>query len=1154
MLISRKNAHDQCLLTARLTRLENELEFLEQPEVVAPINDLYSYGGPAMTSKSLAKTAAGLLLVLVLISPESQAQFRSAIEGTVTDPSGEIIPEAQVTIVNVEIGISQTTKTNTAGYYSFPSLPPGKYTITASAKGFASVKQENIMLGGAETRAITLAMKVGDVSETVTVTSEPALVQSSEAKVAANISSAQIRNLPMAGRNILDLVSLAPGVTGVGNLSANAGSFDIFSLVGEPKVNANGQRGDGNGYYVDGVSANSNPDPGTVYVTLNPDSVAEFSVALNDYSAEYGRSGSIVVNAVSKSGSNNFHGSLFEYHRNNKLTARNVLQNTPNPITGRILPASRRNEFGFSLGGPIQKDKMFFFGALDTLRSSNTVTNRVVVETPEFVNFLRANRPNNVSTSLLTKYPVGDIGPFEAGSVQTVAQYMSILGFAPCLGLGPLGMPCDMPLRGSAIRSFAPARNGLQWNARVDRYLNNSKDRVHVNYQRRTADVEGEQFRTEFRNAFAATPLTYYANVNWTHTFSPSMLNEAAVGFTRFQGGQKCSHCDVPPINTGGGLTEGFGNGFSPAVFIQNDWNWRDVLTINRGAHALKAGVEIFRDQENDLFSGPQQRPTYNFLNLFDFASDTVLDQSGVNYDLRDGSPAFQDVQYRMTTFGLFVQDNWKVKKNFSLNLGLRWDFTSNPYEKNGRMSNIKPGTGSSFQERIANASVQIVPNLFETHRIGYFAPRLSFAWTPARFENRMSIRGGMGVFMSRWPNIAWTDRIRANPPFQAGITASTQNPAGPQPVYGLCRLDESPFNCPFPAGLRTGVNERGGPIGARAAIGGTSPDLRYAYTINRFFGVQYAFTSNWILEADYLGSQAVHLYTNTDRNRFAGDLSFDANLDRLNPFFAGMSFTDNSGWAHYDGGTISLNKRFNRGFTFMTSFTFGKAISVQDATGVGRDSLQAPIVDAYNLNAQRSLAAFDISKRLSFNFVYEIPKSLLGSRLASAALGNWQLSAIGNYQGGYPFWVTAGQDINGDGVNFDPPNMPAFGNSRHTDRYGFLNGYMTAADFPLPACTRRNATGACVGWARGGDLGRNTFRGPGLALVDFTLGRSFGFPWFYGKEGARFQFRAEFYNLFNRVNLDPRSVAANLTAGNFSRAAGVFYPRTVQLAARIEF
>src|SRR5262249_11643335 len=167
---------------------------------------------------------------------------------------------------------------------------------------------------------------------------------------------------------------------------------------------------------------------------------------------------------------------------------------------------------------------MFFFGSLDTLRSSEVVTNLITVETPEFVNFMKTKFPNNVSTLLLTKYPVGDIGPIT--SPQTVAQYMAQLNFTPCSGTGPLGMPCDTPFRGTAVRSFAPTRDGLQWNVRVDRYLNDSKDRIHVNYQRRTADVEGQQLRTEFRNAFAAEPLTYYANVNWTHTFNSSIVNE----------------------------------------------------------------------------------------------------------------------------------------------------------------------------------------------------------------------------------------------------------------------------------------------------------------------------------------------------------------------------------------------------------------------------------------------------------------------------------------------------------------------------------------------------------------------------------------------------------------------------------------------------
>ena len=1111
-----------------------------------------------MTFRGLAKIAACLSLLWIVGSTTVFAQFQSAIEGTVTDAAGAVIAEAQIVLTDVATNVSQTTRSNSVGFYRFPPLGPGTYKITASAKGFVSVTQENITLGGSETRTVALVLKVGDVAEQVTITAEPPPVQLSEPKVGTSITSFEVRNLPMAGRNILDLVSLTAGVTGVGNMGQTAGGNDIFSLTGNPLVNANGQRGDGNGFYVDSASVNSNPDPGTFYVVPNPDAIAEFSVSLNDYSAEYGRSGSIVINAVTKSGNNGFHGSIFEYHRNNKLTARNVFQNTVNPVSGRILPATRRNEFGGSLGGPIQKDKMFFFFSWDQLRSSNAITRLVTAETPEFVNFMRANRPNNKSTFLLTNFPMGDIGPFQAGTVQTVAQVMTVFGLPACSGTGPLGMPCNMPIRGTAVQDFAPTRNGLQWNVRVDRYFRNGNDRVYVNGYRRTADAEGTNLRTEFRNGFASNPITNYANVNWTHTFNAQMINEASIAFTRFLGNQDCSHCEIPPI-AAPGLSEGFGNGFAPTLFIQNDYHWRDILSINRGTHSLKAGVEIFRDQENDQFSAAAQRPSYGFLNLFDFAGDVVLTQGGVNYDLRTGAPSSQDVQYRATTYGLFVQDNWKIRKDLSINSGLRWDFSSNPYEKNDRLSTIILGSGSTFQERLTNASVQIVPSVFQEHRIGYFAPRLSFAWAPARFDSRLSVRGGIGVFMIRWPNIAWSDRVRDNPPYEAGVNADTRVPAGPQPVYGFCALDVSPFNCPFPTGLRIGVNERGGPIGAnglpvRAGVGGTAPDLRYAYTINRFFGIQYAFNSNWIIEADYLGSQAVHLYSNTDRNRFVGDLSLDATRNRLNQFFAGMSYTDNSAWAHSNSGTVSLRKRYSQGYTIITSFTFGKTLSVQDATGVGRDSFLSPIVDAYNLNAQRGLAAFDIAKRFTFSFVYDVPTNLFSNKIANAIIGSWQLGTIGVFQDGYPFWVQAGLDLNGDGAGPDVPFTPAFGNSKPADRSDFLTGFMTPADFPLPACTRRNAAGTCVGWASGGDLGRNTFRGPGLANVDLSLGRSFRIPWFVGKEGAKFQFRTEFYNLFNRVNLNPGTVSTSLQAGNFSRATGVFNPRTIQLSARIDF
>lgn len=1105
-----------------------------------------------MISKATRSLFCGIALAFFasLLSSSAHGQFRNAIEGTVYDPEGKIIANAQVVLVNVETGVSQSTRTNAEGHYRFPSLPPGKYKITASAPGFKQVTQENITLGGSEVRTVPITLEVGQVAEQVTVTSEPPPVQLSEAKVTSSLSSVEVRNLPLAGRNVLDLVSLAPGVTGAGNIGSEAGGSDIFSLVGNPNFNAGGQRGEGNVFYVDSTSVTSNPDPGTFNIIPNPDSIQEFNVAVNDYSAEYGRSSSVVIQAVTRSGTNQFHGSLFEFHRDNRLTARNVFQNTVNPLTGRVIPVTRRNEFGGSLGGPIKKDKLFFFFSWDQLRSSYAITRRVTVEHPDFVNFLKTNFPNNISTKLLTSFPINDVSGFEPGSIQTVATVMNIFGLGNCSGRGPLGMPCDMPVRGTAIQDFAPTRNGLQWNARIDWYFNESKDRIYFNSFRKTTEEAGTAVRPAFRTPFK--PEATYANIDWTHTFGPSAVNEAAVGFIRNHGNSDCNHCEVPPISAGG--LNGFGNGFAPALFIQNDFHWRDILSINRGNHAFKAGVDILTDQENDLFSGSQQRPTYYFLNLFEFAADQILGQAGVNYDLRTGTPSFQDVQYITTTYGFFAQDNWKVRKDFSLNLGLRWDFSSNPYETHGRLSNVVMGSGNTFAERLANASVRIVPNAFYAkHRIGYFAPRLNFAWAPARFNDKLSIRGGLGVFMERWPNIVWSDALRFNPPFQSSVTADRRNASGPQPVYGLCQLDKPPFNCPFPSGLVIGVNERGGPIGALADIGGVAADLRYAYSINRFLGFQYAFTPDWTLEVDYLGSRGVHLYTTTDRNRFAGDTTFDGILNRLNPFFAAINYTDNSGWSDHNGGTISLRKRFSKGYALQATYTFGKTISVSDAIGPGRDSANAPIVDAYNFNAQRGLASFDIPKRFAFSIVYEIPPIDLGSRAMNAIVHGWQLSAIGTFQDGYPAWVVdTSRDFNGDGYFFDPPDTPSYGNSKHCSRTDFLNRCLSPTDFPTPPCVRTDAQGVCIGWARAGTLGRNTFRGPGLALVDFSLMRNFPIPWFIGNEGAHLQLRGEVYNLFNRVNLT--NFSTDLSDGNFGRATGVYYPRTIQIGFRIEF
>lgn len=1137
------------------------------------------------------------------------AQFHSAIEGTVVDSSGAAVAGAEVVLTNQDTGVAVTATSNETGLFRFPSLGLGKYTLTATKTGFQTVKQENIALAAEETRTVPLVLKVGAIQETVTITEDAAAIQLAESKIASGISSQEITELPLTGRNIFNLVSMTPGVTGIGQASGGAFDNNVFSLVNGGQTNANGQRGDANAFYLDNTYATSNPDPGVYNLTPNPESVAEVHVAVNDYSAEYGHSGGLVIQAVTKSGTNQFHGSLFEYHTDNHMQALPFVP-TGSPIP--ILPVSRRNEFGGSIGGPIQKDKTFAFFSWDQLRSAAAGTLTGQVETADFVNFMTTNFPNNLSTQLLTKFPATRVNP---SSVLTVQQLDP-----NCATTAPVaGITCGLDVLENVSEPVAPKNNGLQWNFRIDRYFRDSKDRLNGSYFRKTPDVITPNLRPAFDTLNAFAGITNYANLDWTHTFSPNLLNDAAFGITRISGLGVCAHCEVPPIGIGSSSsTVGFGIGFAPAEFLQNDFHWRDVLSYNRGKHAWKAGLEIFRDQENDLFSGPQLRPTYGFVNnsvaggvnaLFDFANDTPASEGNINFDLRTGAPASQNVGYRSTTYGFFVQDDYKVMSNLSINAGLRWDFSSNPNEVNNHMTNIILGSGANLQEQVPGASVQIVPNLLRDHRIGYFAPRLGFAWDPTK-QGKLSIRGGMGVFFNRWPNKVWSDPTRGNPPFEGGpISAVLGNP-GPQPAYGLCQQATNPFNCDFPTGLPIGLNARGGalPGAGISSAGGTLPDLKYSYNIARFIGVQYGITPNWVVEADYSGSHDVHLYANTNVNRCfgcyspqtgnqifvdPGTLYGNANFTP-NPFFGALNLTTNDGWSYHNGASFSVLHKFTKTFTAQAAYNVGHTVSNIDAPTPGHDSSFGTVYNPYNPGAQAGSAAFDIKNGFTVHGVWELPKLFSLNRGVREAFGGWQLSGAGNFESGYPYTVQdCSQHIDG-GTTCVLPVVTAAGR-KGCDKQGFIKGCLDATQFSLPCPlislshdvpdpappnqfsyypAQLNCTGAFEG-----NSGRNTFRGPGYANVDFSAGKYFNVPWFT-HEGAKLQIRGDFFNFLNRTNLNPSTMSTDVaftytgpgpvtgapgppvtispssisSNSPLTKAQSAYNPRTIQVAVRIEF
>jgi hypothetical protein len=1097
-------------------------------------------------------------LILLLLGGAAFAQFSSRIEGIITDSTGGAVPDVAIRVTNEATGATSNTKTSGTGFYSVPALPAGQYRVEASKAGFNTAIQSNVVLESARVQNVPLTLAVGAIATQVTVSEAPPAVETSEARVSELTTAREVLDLPLAGRNVFNVIAQTPGVTGTGLVSDRAGANDVFNAVSAPSVSANGQRGSSNGFYVDDTSVNDNPDEGGAKLAPNPDSIQEVRVSVNNYSAQYGRNSSVLTQVTTKSGTNGFHGSLFEYHTNNKLTARNVFQNSPDPVSGRLLPVFRRNEFGGSFGMPIVKDHTFVFGSYDDLRSSQASSSLQTAETPQFTDFMKARYPNNIATQLLTSYPAAVAAN---GPARTVADVMQAQGLGACNGTNALGMPCDMPLLQTGVFSSSLPRDGRQWNVRADQIFGGGSNRLYGSFYRMTVTSNDPDVRPAFSTAPPA--LTDYAAVNFTHTFSPTLINEAAFGFTRNFGESPVNHPSVPGIGITG--MSGFGSGWGPAGFVQNDFHWRDLASYNRGSHAFKFGFDIYRDQDNAPFTGPTLRPNFSFGNIFDFALDKPFQETNINFDPRNGGPPFQDYGFRSTTYGFFVQDDFKVRSNLTLNIGLRWDFSGNPTMNVDRLTNLVLGDGSNFQERIAGAKVEPVKQMFSNHRIGYFAPRLGFAWDPSG-QGRVSVRGGYGVFFDRWPNKVWSDTTRGNPPYLAAASASIFNPTGAQPLYVLGTSDSPPFGFVLP-GVQPGLNPANGPTCCFSSAGGADQGLKYAYAENWFFGVQVSPAHDWVVEGDYMGSVGKHLYTVIDRNRFAGDLIVNQDsLKRLNPYFGTMNYGDNSGSSVYHGATVSLRKLFSRGLAFQTSYTVGKAIDVINAPGTGSGAVYGSVIDAYDVRRQRGLGDNDIRQKLAFNFVVGLPSLANTMTPLRQIFGGWQLASLAILQRGHPYTVftsapfqpvwnnascattvtpgcqvvgNTGGDYNADGTGFDVPNAPAFAGYKNYDKSEFLRGVFTASDFHAPPLGQE------------GTLGRNTYYGPGMAQVDLSLIKNFPIPWFF-HEAAKLQFRAEAYNVLNRVNLS--SFSTDISSGTFGLATGAFTPRSIQFAGRLEF
>jgi len=1107
-----------------------------------------------------------LLALLTLSGGAALAQFSSGIAGIVHDTSGAVLANAKVTVTDSRLGVSKLVYSGQDGYFRIDGIAPSTYTVEIQMTGFETWKQVGLTLQIAEIRTISPELKVGAVSENVEVSATTAQVDLEKSTTGSIISNETVETTPLTGQNVYGLAALTPGMTGGGVVTSGQDNYTNEYAI---NLNASGLRQEQNGFQIDDAYTNTPSRGGATSISPNPEVVQSVDVRTNDFDAQKGRNGGATIDVYTKSGSNNFHGNADYYFTNNDLTALTHFENTVPPFS--------RKEFSVTMGGPVVKQKLFWFGAYDVLRSSSASAYTHTVETQDFFNWVQSNLPNTVGAQVLKAAPPQS---YPTAGLETVSQYeTSTPGyFAP-----PAGIPANLNIIGVGNVAFTTPKNGYQWNARVDAYIRNS-DRLYVDLMR--TNVTSSQNGGRPGMDGGVTYWSDFANINWTHTFNSHLFNQAGASVIRPYGANEPFANDgIPYINVNN--LDGFGT-WAPGNYQQTTYGWHDVMSATVKTHTLKFGADFFNIREVDHQDGAFDRPTYNFNNLLDFVQDEPTSESATHVNLLTHQEAPYDREYRALYEGYFLQDDWKLAPRFTLNLGVRYDTMINFFEiLSPRLTNFVLGTGSTLNAQIAGGSAVLASSSkLLNHNIGGFTPRIGFSWDV--FGNgKTALRGGFGMFEDQPPYLHTTDITSGNLPNFYSPSISVYS-GQPTPTFQLCSHSVG-WDEPCPV-----VNTSNATIGSngqllingvvqRAGMGGYSPNTKMTQVIEWSLSLQHQLRENLIVEANYSASAAHHLESyDPDINRFAGDkIVNNGQQMRLSPYFGGIAyaFTNGNSIGHY--GSLMATRTYKHGFALRGIYTFAKTLdtmsnaqSLTEGT-FATNSYNDNVIETQNFNFQRGRSDFDIHQQFTADGTWDVPKNY-HSALLRNVLGGWQFGAKFIGQTGIPFTVytsapfvpicsggatlvnggcpsgstivgDAGGDYNADGTNYDVPNVPSFG--RHLSgrsKSQFLNGIFgspkggaAAAQFPTPALGQE------------GNLGRNTYDQPGYKDMDFTFEKYFGVPWFFG-ERMKIEVKGEVFNLFNRSNL--WQVNGDLSQSTFGQVTNQLPARSFQLHLRASF
>lgn len=1109
------------------------------------------------------------------------AQFSGSLQGTVQDSSGSTITSATITLTNVDNGVVQTATANSSGVYRFSSLAPGSYQITAAAAGFSSNKSE-FSLNANETRNIPITLTVGSVLTQVQVTTQEPLLDTSDSRNQLTLDTSAFQELPLAARNPLALITLAPGVTGLGS-----GTATNFNTENGVDASANGRGSNANQYIVDGLDVTSSIRPGVVNLTPNADTVQEATVQTNVYTVDFGRASSIQTVITTKSGTDAYHGFASEYYTYQKLAARGEY----GPAAGTRVAPYHTNNLSFGVGGPvIPHHKFFFFAGYEPYLALTTNSgSQPIFEDPAFVAFANKVQPNSPEVALLNKYPAS--GLTFSGVQATAAQaFGTPTAASPNTGCGTPStdnIPCSTPVFDFGNFNSSSHNNSKQYNVRLDKYF--EKDRVYGLFFRDTISTGGPAIRP----AFATTSNFYTFSIQGseTHSFSPNTLNEAYGGYNRIEGFSPSSGNFTVPVVNVTGLGVGFGSGFALGDFIQHSYHWRDVLTHIRGSHSIKVGYEGWHGDDVALFAGAFAQPSFQFNSIIDLINNNPFTENGLTYDPLTGKPKANNYGYAQTTGGAFAADTWKVSKSLTINYGLRYDNFGNAYPSlpGTGLSNLHLASGSTFQQQVAGASITSQSHVF-AHDLNYvFSPRGGFAFAPGE-SGKWLVHGGIGLFHDYFTLGNGENGLSGNPPNFVRPTFRNDGTTS-APIFGYGTQNTYPFGYPYPAFGGQPLDAKGGYAGQQVNVAGVASDLRSPFTINYNLAIDRQMTPGFVVSLGYAGSHSGSLIAaggNTGNtsygnnvNAFAGDLvqhirctivpatltvpassSCTGIQTRLNTSFGVINYAFNTSVANYNGVVASGRGRFARRGFVTASYTLGHALD---------DWQNYPT--AYPFNQYYANSPYDVRHRVSIGVSYELPGKNLGNGIERRALGGWTLAGLGVFQSGTPFTVFSGApfsaqliniagpatadnlrfsprsgDFNADGNNNDYPSVTSFQQSHNRGDYNTRhgNGAFGACPGGTGVLPCNNFVFPAIG-TQGNEV-PNQFRNLGFADVDFTIKKVTTI-----KERFNLELRLDTFNIANRVNYG--GVDTNLQDGNFGKSGGTANgPRNMLLGARINF